>query len=355
MPRAPTSLSTLPRAAGALALVLLTASCTGLLRPAAVLAPDAAWEEVSRAGKVYAEGVVAAKDGSVYVSDLTRTALLREKNPRGTIYRYDPATGKTSKYLEPSGMAVGLHVDRNGDLIIAQDADGGGRALVRRDLATGKTSLVANAYRGKRLNSPNDVTSDAQGRIYFTDARYGEPEPAELPNAVYRIDADGGRLVQLSTDILRPNGIEVSPDGKRLYVSASNTARLPPNPNGPAQDRFGITMGGVVVYDLDADGNVANGRLFYRRDDLLADGMAMDADGDLYVVLHNANPREPKGAVVALDPNGAVLAELPLPAGALPTNLGFGRGADAASLYMTTALPWRLYRLKTVRRGHYFE
>jgi gluconolactonase len=355
MPRAPTSLSTLLRAAGALALVLLTASCTGLLRPAAVLAPDAAWEEVSRAGKVYAEGVVAAKDGSVYVSDLTRTALLREKNPRGTIYRYDPATGKTSKYLEPSGMAVGLHVDRNGDLIIAQDADGGGRALVRRDLATGKTSLVANAYRGKRLNSPNDVTSDAQGRIYFTDARYGEPEPAELPNAVYRIDADGGRLVQLSTDILRPNGIEVSPDGKRLYVSASNTARLPPNPNGPAQDRFGITMGGVVVYDLDADGNVANGRLFYRRDDLLADGMAMDADGDLYVVLHNANPREPKGAVVALDPNGAVLAELPLPAGALPTNLGFGRGADAASLYMTTALPWRLYRLKTVRRGHYFE
>jgi gluconolactonase len=355
MPRAPTSLSTLLRAAGALALVLLTASCTGLVRPAAVLAPDAAWEEVSRAGKVYAEGVVAAKDGSVYVSDLTRTALLREKNPRGTIYRYDPATGKTSKYLEPSGMAVGLHVDRNGDLIIAQDADGGGRALVRRDLATGKTSLVANAYRGKRLNSPNDVTSDAQGRIYFTDARYGEPEPAELPNAVYRIDADGGRLVQLSTDILRPNGIEVSPDGKRLYVSASNTARLPPNPNGPAQDRFGITMGGVVVYDLDADGNVANGRLFYRRDDLLADGMAMDADGDLYVVLHNANPREPKGAVVALDPNGAVLAELPLPAGALPTNLGFGRGADAASLYMTTALPWRLYRLKTVRRGHYFE
>jgi gluconolactonase len=355
MPRAPTSIPTLLRAAGALALVLLTASCTGLLRPAAVLAPDAAWEEVSRAGKVYAEGVVAAKDGSVYVSDLTRTALLREKNPRGTIYRYDPATGKTSKYLEPSGMAVGLHVDRNGDLIIAQDADGGGRALVRRDLATGKTSLVANAYRGKRLNSPNDVTSDAQGRIYFTDARYGEPEPAELPNAVYRIDADGGRLVQLSTDILRPNGIEVSPDGKRLYVSASNTARLPPNPNGPAQDRFGITMGGVVVYDLDADGNVANGRLFYRRDDLLADGMAMDTDGDLYVVLHNANPREPKGAVVALDPNGAVLAELPLPAGALPTNLGFGRGADAGSLYMTTALPWRLYRLKTVRRGHYFE
>jgi gluconolactonase len=342
------------RAAGA-GILALTAACTGLLRPAAVLAPGAEWEEVSRAGKVYAEGVVAAKDGSIYVSDLTRTALMRANNPRGTIYRYDPASGKTSKYLEPSGMSVGLHVDRKGDLIIAQDADAGGRAVLRRDLATGSTSLVANAYRGKRLNSPNDVTSDAQGRIYFTDARYGEPEPAELPNAVYRVDADGGRLVQLSTDILRPNGIEVSPDGKRLYVSASNTPRLPPNPNGPAQDRFGITMGGVVAYDLDADGNIANGRVFYRRDDLLADGMAMDADGDLYVALHNANPRDPKGAIVVLDPNGALVAELPLPAGALPTNLGFGRGADTGSLYMTTALPWRLYRLKTVRRGHYFE
>jgi gluconolactonase len=345
------------RAAAAVALLaaLLTASCTGLLRPAAVVAPGAQWEEVSRAGRVYAEGVVAAKDGAVYVSDLTRTGLMREGNPRGTIYRYDPATGTTGKYLEPSGMSNGLHVDKNGDLIIAQDADGGGRALVRRNLATGQTSLVANAYRGKRLNSPSDVTSDAMGRIYFTDARYGEPEPSELPNAVYRVDHDGGRLVQLSADILRPNGIEVSPDGQRLYVSASNTSRLPPNPNGPAQDRFGITMGGVVVYDLDAAGDVTGGRVFYKRDDLLADGMAMDTDGNLYVAFHNANPRDPKGAIVALDPGGTVLAELPVPAGALPTNLGFGRGADAASLYLTSAMPWRLYRLKTVRRGHYFE
>jgi len=172
---------------------------------------------------------------------------------------------------------------------------------------------------------------------------------------VYRVDNDGGRLVQLSTDILRPNGIEVSPDGKRLYISASNTSRLPANPNGPAKDRFGITMGGVVAYDLDGDGNVSNGRVFYRRDDLLADGMTMDADGNLYVALHNANPRDPKGAIVVLDPAGALLEEIPVPGGALPTNLGFGRGADAESLYMTSAMPWRLYRLKTVHHGHYFE
>jgi gluconolactonase len=333
---------------------LTAAACTGLLRPAGVVAPETQWEEVSRAGVAYAEGVVAAKDGSIYVSDVTRTGLVRENNPRGTIYRLDPATGLTSKYLEPSGMSIGLHVDKNGDLIIAQEADTGGRAILRRNLATGKTDIVANAYRGRRLNSPNDVTSDARGRIYFTDARYGSFEPMELPNAVYRVDPDG-TIVQLSTDILRPNGIEVSPDGKRLYVSASNTPRLAPNPNGPAKDRFGITMGGVAVYDLDAEGNIANGRVFYRRDDLLADGMAMDSDGNLYVAMHNANPRDPKGDIVALDPGGALLAQLPLPAAVLPTNLGFGRGADAGMLYMTTAMPWRLYRIKTLRRGHYFE
>jgi gluconolactonase len=342
------------RGAAALLFAVALASCTGLLRPSAVVAPGASWEEVSRAGKVYAEGVVAAKDGSVYVSDVTRTALVSESNPRGTIYRYDPATGQTSKYMEPSGMSNGLHVDKNGDLIIAQYADTGGRAVLRRNLATGKTSVVANAYRGKRLNSPVDVTSDARGRIYFTDARYGGAEPMELPNAVYRVDPDG-KIAQLAADLLRPNGVEVSPDGARLYVSVSNIARLPPNPNGPAQDRFGLTMGGVIVYDLDAGGNIANGRVFYRRDDLVTDGMAMDSDGNLYVAMHNANPRDPKGDIVALDPSGALLERLPPPAGALPTNLGFGRGADAGTLYMTTALPWRLFRLKTVRRGHYFE
>jgi gluconolactonase len=342
------------RAAVLLCFALTAASCTGLLRPAGVVAPQAQWQEVSRAGVVYAEGVVAAKDGSIYVSDVTRTGLVRENNPHGTIYRLDPSTGVTSKYLEPSGMSIGLHVDKNGDLIIAQEADTGGRAILRRNLATGRTDVVANAYRGRRLNSPNDVTSDARGRIYFTDARYGSLEPMELPNAVYRVDPDG-RIVQLSTDILRPNGIEVSPDGKRLYVSASNTPRLAPNPNGPAKDRFGITMGGVVVYDLDAEGNIANGRVFYRRDDLLTDGMAMDSDGNLYVAMHNANPRDPKGDIVALDPSGAVLAQLPPPAAVLPTNLGFGRGVDAGMLYMTTAMPWRLYRINTVRRGHYFE
>ena len=203
--------------------------------PAQILADGAKFEEVSHAGILFAEGVVAAKDGMVYVSDLTRTALVKDNNPGGTIYRYDPATKQTTKFMEPSGMSNGLHVDKNNDLIICQDADTGGRAVMRRNLSTGEMRVVANAYQGKHLNGTNDCTSDGQGRIYFTDARYGGKEPMELPNAVYRVDPDG-KITQFPTDIYRPNGIEVSPGGSRLFVSASNSkGRLPDNPNGPSR------------------------------------------------------------------------------------------------------------------------
>jgi gluconolactonase len=320
----------------------------------AVLAPGARWELVSRAGTYVAEGVVAARDGMIYVSDLTRTSLVKDRNPGGIIYRFDPATRQVVKAMEPSGMANGLHVDKNGDLIICQDADTGGRAVMRRNLATGAMSAVADRYQGKRLNSPNDATSDARGRIYFTDARFFGAEPMELPNAVYRVDPDG-KVTQLSTDVLRPNGIEVSPDGRRLYVSTSNASQLPANPNGPAADRFGFKFGGIAVYDLDSDGNISNGRAFYRTDDTGIDGLTMDADGNVYAAGHNGNPYKPKGSVVVLAPDGKLIQSVALPEAMLTTNLGFGRGADANLLYMTAAFPWRVYRIGTARKGHHFE
>jgi gluconolactonase len=254
-------------------------------------------------------------------------------------------------------MSNGLHVDRNGDLLIAQDSGGGGkgggRAVMRRKLATGAMSVVADRYQGKHLNGPNDLTSDAKGRVYFTDARYGGTEPMELPNAVYRADSDG-KVTQLSTDIFRPNGIEVSPDGRRLYVAAANAKALPTNPNGPAVDKFGIALGGIVVYDLDSAGNISNGRLFFRIDELMVDGMTMDRQGNLYVAMHNGNPKAPGRGIAVLNPDGQVMERVPVPSEGLTTNLGFGRGADAHSLYVTTAFPIRLYRIKTVRVGHYF-
>ena len=327
----------------------LVAACAGMKSgPTGIVAPGANWEEISRAGRVFGEGVVAAKDGTLYMTDINNTG--------GTIWHYDPASGRADNLMEPSGQATGLHVDKNGDLLIAQGADGGGRAVLRRNLRTGATTVVVNAYQGKRLNAPNDLTTDAQGRIFFTDARFLGAEPMELPNAVYRVDTSG-RVTQIINDLFRPNGIEVSPDGRRLYVAVSGSMALVMNPNGPAKDRFGIEGGGggLVGYDLDADGNVSNGRLLLRRMDMSPDGMAMDTDGNLYVALHNGNPKDPKGDIVVLNPAGDLIERLAPPPGILTIQLGFGRGTDAGTLYMTRGLPWALYRIKTVRRGHYFE
>ena len=229
-----------------------------------IVAPGAQWEEVSRAGRVFGEGAVAAKDGRIYASDITPTAAIKENNPGGTIWRYDPATGQTEKYMEPSGQSNGLHVDKNGDLIIVQGADGGGRSVLRRNLSTGATTVLAGGYQGKKFNSLNDVTSDARGRIYFTDPRFFGSEPLELPNTAYRVDPDG-RITDLKPGLERPNGIEVSPDGRTLYIATTNGPNYQKNPHGPARDAFlGDTDGGVVAFDLDADGNSANGRVIFR-------------------------------------------------------------------------------------------
>ena len=342
---------------------LLVVLCAGCLAGCAtifheqtspgVLSENAKLEVVSTTGKGFGEGVVAAKDGKIYTLGVT----WREKpDTGGAIYRYDPATGLTSIYMEPAGSALGLHVDRNNDLIIAQGANGGGQAIMRHNFVTGATTIITNSYQGKRYVAPNDVTSDAQGRLYFTDSRYEGDEPWELPNAVYRIDPDG-KVTQISTDIFRPNGIEVSPDGKRLYVAAANAARLIRNPVGPSKDKFGITNGGVVAYDLDGNGNISNGRVIYRNEKYNVDGMTMDTDGNLYLALHNGIKPPVPGEIVVLRPDGTILEQITPPEGTRPSNLAFGRGDDAHSLYITTGLgmPWKLYRVKTVRRGHYWE
>jgi gluconolactonase len=323
---------------------------------AGILAPGAKWEEVSRIGLATSEGVVADRNGMVYVADISRAPVAKGYYPCGTIWRYDPRTGITEKFMQPSGVANGLHFDRNGDMIIAQSSGVycAERRIIKRSMRTGAVSVVAETYQGKHLVGGNDVTSDVAGRIYFTDARYQGNEPMELPNAVYRVDPDG-KITQLSTDIYRANGIEVSPDGKRLYVAAANSPDLVKNPNGPAKDAFGITLGGVVMYDLDENGNISNGRLIHRDDNLVCDSMAVDKDGNLYVAKHNSNPADPKGDIVVIDPQGNIIEKITPPPRSLPSNLGFGRGTDDNSLYLTTLAEWHLWRIQTVRRGFYWD
>lgn len=300
-----------------------------------IIAKDAKWEKVSSAGKAFGEGVVAAKDGTIYVDDLL---------PPGTLFRYDPKTGETTKVMDTSNLANGLYVDKNGDLLI-NAANG----IYRRNLKTGAMTLLVDKYQGKPLIGPNDLTMDSKGRIYFTDARFNQAEEPQLPNAIYRLDPDG-KLTQLNTDLMRPNGIEVSPDGKKLYVADSAAPRLKPNNIGPAADKFGITKGGVIAYDIKPDGSIANGKVIYKSEAVMPDGMTMDTKGTLYIAAHDKPNRE----IIAIDSTGKVVQKFPLPdETSLTVQLGFGRGKDAGSLYLSTGGPWGLWRIKTTRTGFY--
>ena len=294
---------------------------------AQIVAKDAKWERVASGGKGTGEGVVAAKDGTIYMVDLATP---------GVLYRYDPKTGKLETVMSPSNMANGLHIYRDGNLLIGQSLPGS-QMLAKRNLKTGEVTKLVDTYEGKKLIAPNDITSDSKGRIYFTDGRFNQTEEPESPNSIYRLDPDG-KLTRLTTDVGRPNGIEVSPDGKRLYVADTIAERLKPNPLNVGGDKFGITKGGIIVFDLKRDGSISNGRVFYKTEVALSDGTAMDTRGNLYTAANDRANRA--GQIVAIAPSGKVLQELPLPGEGIPVQLGFGRGKDASTLYLSTAEPW---------------
>ena len=189
----------------------------------AIFAPGAELEAVFSDAH-FTEGAAVAPDGTVYFSDITFTDQTDMK--AGNIWKHDPETGETVIFRSPSGMSNGMKFDAQGRLVIAEGADFGGRRITRTDMKTGKSEIIAGLYNGKPFNSPNDLTIDEQGRIYFTDPRYAGHEPVEQPIfGVYRIDPDGS-VHLVVTDAGKPNGVAVSPDQKTLYVVSHDNGAM---------------------------------------------------------------------------------------------------------------------------------
>ena len=310
-----------------------------------IVPPNAKLEKLFES-HVLTEGVSVAPDGMVYFSEITFSNKSRDSKgaiEAGHIWKFDPASSKTSIFRSPSGMSNGIKFDAAGNMLVAEGADYGGRRVTRTDMKTGKSYIIAGMFEGRPFNAPNDITIDEKGRIYFSDPRYLGHEPIEQPlMAVYRIDTDGS-IHRIISDAGKPNGVAVSPDQKTLYVVSNDNGSAGIERLSPETPVRKGNMA-LMAYDLAADGTAKFRKTLvdYAPFDG-PDGLVMDKQGNLYVAVRAEN----RPGICVYSPEGKELAYIKTE---VPTNVGFGRGDDSKLLYITAGSS--LYRIRLNREGY---
>ena len=277
----------------------------------------------------FTEGPAVDRDGNVYFTEMVSQRIMKLT-----------ANGVLSTFRERSNNANGLLIDPQGRLVACEGADSPRTGelvkfkpqITRTDLSTGKMEVLADSYNGQPFVGPNDVTIDGKGRLYFTDLPGG---------AVYRVD--GPRQVTRilgAPDIQRPNGIQISPDDKQLYLIEANQAQ------------GGARM--IRSYDLQPDGTVRNMRVHYNfYPGRSADGMSIDTQGNLYAAAGlnqlrgTSETLDTKAGVYVISPQGKLLKFISIPED-LITNNAFG-GPDMKTLYVTAGKT--LYKIRTEIAG----
>ncbi len=264
--------------------------------------------------------------------------LLFSDIPANSVFKWQESAGVTL-FLKPSGYSGatpfqgkepgsnGLTFDRQGRLVLCEHGD---RRVARLEV-DGRKTVLADRYRGKRLNSPNDLAFKSNGDLYFTDPPFGLPKAFDDPQkqlpfqGLYRLSPDG-KLTLLIKDIKAPNGIAFSPDEKTLYVTDVD-------PNRSAW----------LAFDLKEDGTVSGGRVFFdatrwRKDPFSGpDGLKIDKEGNLF----GARP----GGISVFAPDGTHLGSIET---AAPTS-NMNWGEDGSALYITAGTA--LYRIRLSTKG----
>ncbi|MBL7697487.1 MAG: SMP-30/gluconolactonase/LRE family protein [Chitinophagaceae bacterium] len=283
------------------------------------------------------EGPTMAPDGTLYFTDLAFTEF--EGMKAGIIWKFNPQTGEAKVFRSPSGMANGLAFDTDGNLIACEGADFGGRRIVKTDMKSGKSVILAGLFNNRPFNAPNDLVIDNKGRIYFTDPRYFGKEPVDQPvNGVYRIDTNG-TVNLIIANASQPNGIAISPDNKTLYVAnfdVGGAGFLPESFKGPISE----TSGAILHYTLLPDGNVQFKGIFIDLGNRGADGMKVDIEGNIYLALGEK--------IGIFSPDGRKIVDVDIP-NKSATNLCFGRGKLNKTLFITTGK--KLYSLEVKKEG----
>jgi sugar lactone lactonase YvrE len=277
----------------------------------------------------FTEGPARAPDGSIYFSDIGNRIL-----------RFDPKSGETKVYRDPSGKSNGLKFDAQGRLIACEGANGGNRRLSITE-ASGQVRTLADRWDGKRFNAPNDLAIDPRGNVYFTDPLYVGSEKREIDFEGVFLVSPQGAVTLATRDVQKPNGILVSPDGRTVYVADTNS-----DPKGNHH---------LVAFRVRSDGTLADKRILhdFGPDRRPIDGMAMDVEGNLYAT-GGAGGR---AGLYVFGPNGEHLAFVKMPGD--PTNAAFGGPSEPTTLYLTGHGPqqsgkprrYALFRIKLAMKG----
>jgi gluconolactonase len=204
-------------------------------------------------------------------------------------------------FRNPSGVADGQTPDLQGNLLTAETT--GRRVSITRSITANLSSpdpqapTLVGSYQGKRLNSPNDLVVKTDGSVWFTDPSYGSlqfpPQPAELPNNVYRFDPRTKQLTVVEPNLVMPNGIAFGPNEKTLYIIDSGAIQGP-------RTYFPYLPHRIYAYDVSADGkSISNKRLLANVAPGFPDGMRLDEQGNIYVgTLEGIHVLNPQGKLI---------------------------------------------------------
>lgn len=268
---------------------------------ASLVAPGAEPRVISQ-GHVFTEGPAADDTGKVFFTDI----------PKSLIFTWDPETDKTSSYMGETGGANGLYFDKDGYLVMCQ---GTARQVAFTD-GDHNITVMADGYNGKKLNSPNDCWVDPKNGVYFTDPRYGKTDDLEQGGEhVYYITPGENKIIRVIDDMVRPNGLIGSPDGKTLYVADHGGKK-------------------TWRYSIKEDGTLSDKKLFC---EMGSDGMTMDEKGNIYLTWDH---------VEVYSPEGKHIQTIQMPQ--QPANVTFG-GKDYKTLVATCRT--KVYALPMTVKG----
>jgi gluconolactonase len=270
-----------------------------------IIADGARLEKVAD-GFSFTEGPTADKKGNIYFTD----------QPNNRILVWNEKTG-LSTFLEPAGRSNGMAFDNKGNLWTCADDKGELWMISPKK----QVEIVSKSYDGRRYNGPNDVWVAPNGGLYFSDPffvrNYWEHKSmTQDKQCVYYLKPDHKTVVRIVDDLMQPNGVIGTPDGKTLYIADMQGRK-------------------TFSYTINPDGSLSDKKLFC---EMGSDGLTIDNEGNLYLAGRG---------VTVYDKTGKRIGNIPVPEG-WTANICFG-GKDFKSLFVTASKG--LYRIRMKVKG----